>query len=555
MNTNKKPHSHLGLALCAAALVGAPAALANDRDGDGISNAVDNCVHALNPGQWDADGDGIGNRCDPDFNNNGLVDDYDLAFMRDRFFTANPMADLNGDGAVDFIDLAILKSYYGGAPGGVPQREAPRSAGGDAAIFMDPATVATQVGEAFSIDLIMDFSSVVTIGGGIDVVYNTDLLSFVDWTPNPVGDPGFARPPDVLDGLLSGISVGDFDGLTGVFNLGTLQFQRVAEGTDQIDPRDSDSITGPFLDADTFEVVPVVYTGTEVTDEQAQAPSIRVEPDDLDLGLVVTGETSTADTVISNRGIEDLVVGDIAVADALAAPFGISVDGCSGQTLPMDASCSVTVALTPESVSTFMDSFDVPSNDPARPVVTVTVSGEGVSAPTPRIRYKGNASPLDLGLVQLGEFGERFLRLENVGTADLDIGSVGDSDALEAPFVLTQDTCSGATLAPEETCQLRVRFEGELGSFADSVNIPSNDPATPQLELAVLAEGIPQPPSDFGGTVRGLGQAVLVTCVNFATGERVTRLVGTFTPYSCHNAGLTINPGDGIGVLLHGNAQ
>ncbi|MEL7450959.1 MAG: choice-of-anchor D domain-containing protein, partial [Pseudomonadota bacterium] len=456
MITNKTPRSHLGLALCAALLVGSPAALANDRDGDGINNAIDNCVHVMNPAQWDSDADGIGNRCDPDFNNNGMVDDYDLTYLRDRFFTINPVADLDGDGRVGFADLAILKSYYGGAPGGVPRRAVPRLLGGEAEIFMDPSEVVAQLGQTFSVDVIMDFSTVTTIGGGFDILFDSDRLSFVDWTPNIVGDPGFSREPEVFDGLLEGIAVGDFDGLTGVFNLGTVEFQRVGDGTTPLNMQDSGSITGPFLDAFTFQTIPVLYTGAEVADQLSQEPSIRVEPDDLDLGLVVVGETSTADTVVTNRGIEDLVIGDVGVADALAAPFELSVDGCSGQTLPTDASCSLTVAFTPNDVSTFMDSFDVPSNDPARPVVTVTVGGEGVAGPTPRIAYAGNASPLDLGLVQLGEFGERFLRLESVGTADLVIGNIGDSDALEAPFVLTQDTCSGATLAPGETCQLRV---------------------------------------------------------------------------------------------------
>ncbi|GBD85116.1 endo-1,4-beta-xylanase A precursor [bacterium BMS3Abin02] len=37
----------------------------DDRDGDGVSDAVDNCPDVTNPGQADTDGNGIGDRCDP----------------------------------------------------------------------------------------------------------------------------------------------------------------------------------------------------------------------------------------------------------------------------------------------------------------------------------------------------------------------------------------------------------------------------------------------------------------------------------------------------------
>jgi hypothetical protein len=36
----------------------------NDADGDGVEDALDNCVAATNPEQLDSDGDGLGNACD-----------------------------------------------------------------------------------------------------------------------------------------------------------------------------------------------------------------------------------------------------------------------------------------------------------------------------------------------------------------------------------------------------------------------------------------------------------------------------------------------------------
>ena len=97
-----------------AAFLGAPPA---DSDGDGVSDADDNCLLVSNPDQRDTDGDGFGNACDPDLNNDGVVNFADLAKMKLVFFTNNPNADLNGDGVVNFTDLARMKSLFFKAPG------------------------------------------------------------------------------------------------------------------------------------------------------------------------------------------------------------------------------------------------------------------------------------------------------------------------------------------------------------------------------------------------------------------------------------------------------
>ncbi len=88
-----------------------------DSDGDGLFDDQDNCRDLANPAQLDPDADGFGNRCDPDFNNDFIVNFQDLQLFGGRFLSADVEADLNGDGSVNFIDLAIFSDFFLLPPG------------------------------------------------------------------------------------------------------------------------------------------------------------------------------------------------------------------------------------------------------------------------------------------------------------------------------------------------------------------------------------------------------------------------------------------------------
>lgn len=88
-----------------------------DTDRDGVDDLADNCALQANADQRDTDGDGYGNACDPDFDQNGIVDFADLGHLRAVFLGVDPDADLDGDGKINLRDLAIFKRYFGKAPG------------------------------------------------------------------------------------------------------------------------------------------------------------------------------------------------------------------------------------------------------------------------------------------------------------------------------------------------------------------------------------------------------------------------------------------------------
>lgn len=94
-----------------------------DDDEDGVPDSTDNCTLVSNADQRDTNGDDFGNACDPDLNNDNVVDFGDLPALQQAFFSQdgdpnwNPDADITGDGVVDFGDLPTVQSLFFQPPG------------------------------------------------------------------------------------------------------------------------------------------------------------------------------------------------------------------------------------------------------------------------------------------------------------------------------------------------------------------------------------------------------------------------------------------------------
>jgi hypothetical protein len=112
-------------------LLSTATAWGHDTDGDGVSDARDNCIETPNH-QLDADLDGFGNACDADFDDDGVVGLEDLTILRDRYDCSvtdacwderAARADMDGSGRIGMVDYRLFSARFGRAepePSGLP---------------------------------------------------------------------------------------------------------------------------------------------------------------------------------------------------------------------------------------------------------------------------------------------------------------------------------------------------------------------------------------------------------------------------------------------------
>jgi hypothetical protein len=266
-----------------------------------------------------------------------------------------------------------------------------------------------------------------------------------------------------------------------------------------------DSLDLPSNDADEPSVR-VAVSGSGVA---TPVPNIHVadsappnEDGLVPFGTVTQGGQADQTVTVTNNGTAALLIGQIAMDDALLPPFSVQADTCSNQTLASSEPCTFGVRFEPTATGPFDDTFDIPSNDADTPTV-VTVTGTGAATAVPDIRITDPTAPDDdrqLSFDDVRKSGsfERVITVLNVGAADLVIGVIGTPTPLSAPFsvVAGEDDCSGETIIPTGSCTVWLRFEPTaIDSFDDTFSVPSNDPDEPTVTVSVAGNGVESPPA------------------------------------------------------------
>ena len=221
-------------------------------------------------------------------------------------------------------------------------------------------------------------------------------------------------------------------------------------------------------------------------------PALSATPASASFGNQLVGSTSTAkDIVIKNVGTAGLDVGTPAIAGTNASDFSVSGNTCT-TTIAPNGTCKISVTFMPGSTGTRSATLGIPSNDPASPA-SVNLSGVGTQpalSVTP-----GSLTFPDQGTNTAST--AKQLTVKNTGTAPLHVTGPTVHGANAGDFAVSGNTCTGA-IAPNATCSISVTFTPvALGARSATLNIPSDDPASPAT--ANLSGNGVQPPSGGGG--------------------------------------------------------
>lgn len=151
----------------------------------------------------------------------------------------------------------------------------------------------------------------------------------------------------------------------------------------------------------------------------------------------------------------------------------------------------------------------------------------------------GTASSFGDVLVSTTSTGQ-IVTISNIGTSNLIIGTTSITGTHASQFSKVTDSCSGKTVAPSGTCTVQVTFAPtSLGVKSAYLAIPSNDPFTSTLNLALTGTGVwPNLSISKSGTGTGsvTSSPASISCgatcgSTFATGSMVT-LAATADPGS-----------------------
>jgi len=213
----------------------------------------------------------------------------------------------------------------------------------------------------------------VRVGAGADRTLSVSNTGSADLSVTSVsGGSGFAAPFSITSDACSGkilvpaatcvVAVRFEPTVVGSFNAGlTLASNDASSPTFVV-----------LLDGSGVVYLPHVV----VTDSVIASDDLR-----LPFGFVTLGASRRETVTVSNTGAGDLVLGNVASVQPLAAPFAIAADTCSNVTVAPGGRCTVSVAFSPTVAAPASGSFDIPSTDPDRPSISILLDATGTAVP------------------------------------------------------------------------------------------------------------------------------------------------------------------------------
>ncbi len=222
-------------------------------------------------------------------------------------------------------------------------------------------------------------------------------------------------------------------------------------------------------------------------------------------GNQAVGTNSVAQTfTVTSTDAADLTIASIGLTGGTPDQFEILNDTCTGVNLPTSGQCTVQVRFKPTSALAKTTNLRFNHNAPDSPS---ELGLEGAGAPVPAAGFSVAPNPKGYGDQVAGtSSGPQTFTVTNPGTTGLSIAGVALTTGTASEFELLNDTCSGATVAPNQSCTVQVRFsplttgpKGALLRFThDAPGSPSDVGLTGQGTVFVAAPSEPDTTIDSG---------------------------------------------------------
>lgn len=207
---------------------------------------------------------------------------------------------------------------------------------------------------------------------------------------------------------------------------------------------------------------------------------LTATPPSLDFGVVVPGTTSPAQSLtITNDG--DAASPPLVVSLAGGKGFAITDNRCEGVTLGPKSTCILTLTFTPATTGIMQQDGSVGGVGESGVVFHLNGAGAGTKA-----ELLLTPSAVDFRQVDVGSSASGDFTLRNIGTVDA--GTITVSTGVSPAFRITNDSCTGKSLAGQGSCFFTLIFTPTTFGPA-AVTVTARNPSGLSAAANVIGTG------------------------------------------------------------------
>jgi hypothetical protein len=218
--------------------------------------------------------------------------------------------------------------------------------------------------------------------------------------------------------------------------------------------------------------------------QPAPLPHVTATPAPVDFGDVAANGTQSINVRVGNTGAAQLNVQSITLAAGSSAAFTFS--GPPSFSLAPAAGQQIMVQFHPTTAAIHTGLLRIVSNDPQRPTYDVLLIGRGVR---PAIEVK--PASIAYGNIGAGDYAARNVQVANIGNQPLTVSTIALAGGSSNDYTLASLPTLPRTLAPGQQFNFQAVFKPSgLGARSGTLQIASNDPASPIVSVALTGNGV-----------------------------------------------------------------